>query len=844
MHNIQYNRVMQSVHRLIDWFIPDHYELTLDINRKERTFYGTVTIAGTTTQENVLRLHAKDLVITDAVIDGKTASFSSHENDELELTQDALQPGTHIIVLGFDGKLTDSMHGMYPCYFQHEGRKKELVATQFESHHAREVFPCVDEPEAKATFDVTLLTEQNVTVLGNMPIDHQKTEDDKLVTTFDTTPRMSSYLLAWVYGELHKKSAETKDGVEVNIWATVAQPSESLDFALDIAVRATEFFNEYFDTPYPLPKADHVALPDFSSGAMENWGLITYRESALLAHPRETSVSSKRMIATVITHELSHQWFGNLVTMKWWNNLWLNESFANLMEYIAVNALHPEWNIWLDYAGHEVILALRRDAIDGVQSVQVDVHHPDEISTLFDGAIVYAKGGRLLRMLQHYIGHEQFQAGLKQYFKKYAYQNTEGDDLWEELSKTSGKDITTFMNTWISQPGYPVVSVTTDSISQEQFFVGKHDESAKRLWPVPLNASSESTPKLLETSNFSTGLSLGERLNVGDTAHFITLYSDEHFEAIRKQLVEKTLLPIDRLQFLHEQTMLTRGGQIESARLIPLLNTYKQETADGVWDIIGLTLGELKKFVDADSEPEAKLRQLSASIATNEFHRLGWEKHTAEPDTDTKLRSTIAGMMVYGRDEAVLEQAKEIFKTNTLENIEPEIRGLVIGTMVRHFHEKQLIDDLIAHYSSASSVDVKLDICDGLTSTNNTETIKKLLSLLLDTDTVRTQDTARWFVYLMRNRDARELTWQWMKDNWPWIEEKFAGDKSFDDYPRYAAMGLSTREQLSDYISFFTPFMDIPALKRAIQLGISEIEGRVELIERDQAGVHQALLNL
>jgi len=223
-----------------------------------------------------------------------------------------------------------------------------------------------------------------------MPVVSQKTENNRLVTTFETTPVMSSYLLAWVYGDMLSKTAKTKNDVEVTVWATVAQSDAALDFSLDIAVRALEFFEQYYGVPYPLPKCDHVALPDFSSGAMENWGLITYRESVLLVEPGIAGVSSRHLAALVIAHELSHQWFGNLVTMKWWNNLWLNESFANLMEYLGPDALHPEWQIWNDFNSHEAVAALRRDAIDGVQSVQVDVNHPDEISTLFDPAIVYA----------------------------------------------------------------------------------------------------------------------------------------------------------------------------------------------------------------------------------------------------------------------------------------------------------------------------------------------------------------------------------------------------------------------------------------------------------------------
>ncbi|MBF1023963.1 MAG: aminopeptidase, partial [Candidatus Nanogingivalaceae bacterium] len=439
---------MKTVPRLLDTFIPHHYALTLDLTRaEEKSFSGTVIISGESTGESI-SLHSKELTIHSALIDDQPAEFSHGEFDELRLSRPELSSGQHTVRVEFSGAITDAMHGLYPCYFTHDGVKKQLLATQFESHHAREVFPCVDEPAAKATYDVTLVTAPELTVLGNMPVTESSERDGALTTAFATTPRMSSYLLAFVVGELHKKTARTKSGVEVNIWATPAQSEDTLDFALDIATGSIDFYDEYFGVPYPLPKSDHVALPDFSSGAMENWGLITYRESCLLADPKLTQESSKRFIATVIAHELSHQWFGNLVTMQWWNDLWLNESFANMMEYAAVDALHPEWRMWEDFATSEVTAALRRDSLDGVQPVQADVNHPDEISTLFDPAIVYAKGGRLLVMVRRLIGEEAFRAGLKAYFEKFAYQNTVGNDLWQELETASGQPIIDLMNTW------------------------------------------------------------------------------------------------------------------------------------------------------------------------------------------------------------------------------------------------------------------------------------------------------------------------------------------------------------------------------------------------------------
>lgn len=839
---------MQTVKRLIDQFIPEHYDLSLTLARAKRTFSSTVTLIGSLTPSSTgISLHAKDLTITSVTVDGKEASFE-HVDDELNITHDDLSPGKHIVVVVSHGEITDTMHGLYPCYFEHEGIKKELLATQFESHHAREVFPCIDEPLAKATFDVTLTTEENVTVLGNMPVIQQTHENGQLVTTFQTTPRMSTYLLAWVVGELHKKTATTNRDIEVSIWATPAQPVESLDFALDIAVRSIEFYEKYFDTEYPLPKSDHVALPDFSSGAMENWGLITYRESALLAHPKTTSITSRQFIATVIAHELAHQWFGNLVTMKWWNNLWLNESFATLMEYLAIDSLHPEWNIWLDFSMQENIPSLRRDSIDGVQSVQIDVHHPDEIRTLFDGAIVYAKGARLLRMLQHYVGNDAFQSGLKQYFKKHAYKNTEGNDLWSAIGQASGKDILSLMNQWISQPGYPVLHVTEDantiSLSQEQFFVGPHEE-AQRIWPIPLNASDEALPPLFTDKNgeFTRSSDKTLRFNVEDSAHFITHYDDSLLDTIIRDLEAGALTVIDRVQILNEATLLARGGVIASADLIDLIAAYKNETNEQVWGIVSIALSELRQFVYDDKPAEQKLRAFTASMARSQYERLGWNSQENENEEDTKLRATIISMMLYGEDQDAIDTAKKLYENNDLNDLDPELRPLIISSVVR-YGDAEIVDTLLAAYVSSSSSDLRHDICSGITSTRNPEKIAHLLDSIKDSSIVRPQDAARWYVYLVRGRESREKSWQWIRDNWQWVIDTFGGAMDYDYYPRYSASALSSQKQLKEFNDFFMPMKDIPALTRAITMGSSEIQGRIELIERDGEAVRTALLNL
>ena len=837
---------MTKLKHLLDTFTPHHYNLTLDLTRaEEKSFSGTVIIAGELTGESI-SLHAKDLTIHTVLIDDQPAEFSHGEFDELRLSRPELSSGQHTVRIDFSGTITDAMHGLYPCYFTHDGVKKQLFATQFESHHAREVFPCIDEPAAKATYDVTLVTAPGLTVLGNMPITESSEKGGALTTKFTTTPRMSSYLLAFVVGELHKKTAHTTSGVEVNVWATPAQSEDTLDFALDIATRSIDFYDEYFDMPYPLPKSDHVALPDFSSVAMENWGLITYRESCLLADPKLTPESSKRFTATVIAHELSHQWFGNLVTMQWWNDLWLNESFANMMEYVAVDALHPEWRMWEDFATSEVTAALRRDSLDGVQPVQADVNHPDEISTLFDPAIVYAKGGRLLVMVRRLIGEEAFRSGLKAYFEKFAYQNTVGDDLWQELETASGQPIISLMNTWISQPGLPIVQVEqnnsseqpTATLRQERFFIGDHQPS-DTCWPIPLFANQPLTDAILTEREKIFSIEKPLQVNCGLNGHFVT-----HYDATTREhlLSHIHVLPtLDKICLLQDATLLARAGCENSASLLPLALSLKHETNEKVFDMAAGALVELRKFVDDDDDGKARLRQISGEFARATFDELGWDETPGESDDDRERRVTALGLMIYSEDQAVLVEAKRRFDSQPLDKLPTEIRSLIISANVRHFETQEMINSLFQTYQQTPSNDLQADITLGLTATKNPKTAQKILTNIKRPDIIRPQDASRWFVYLIRTHESRQLTWNWLKDNWRWVKTTFAGDKSYDDFIRYAAIGLTTGNELADFRRFFEPMLNIPALTRTIELGITEIAARVELIERDKAGVIAAL---
>jgi len=858
----------KTVSRLYTQFQPESYDLTWDIDEAQMRLRGQVKIIGKKVGRPSKRLtfHANGLKVTSGVVtvrDKKgehevALSRINHQKTlhEVRLHSDSqLFPGHYTIEMEFEAPITDAMTGIYPCYWKDsESNPQKLFATQFESHHAREAFPCIDEPEAKAIFNLTLITQEGVEVLSNTPVKTQeKTERDlsspssRLQTVFEPTPRMSTYLLAFVYGDMHKKTARTKSNVEVNVWSTTAQPVDALDYSLDVAVKSIDFFEDYFGVPYPLAKADHVALPDFSSGAMENWGLITYRERLLVAYPGETSQSTREQIALVIAHETSHQWFGNLVTMRWWDNLWLNESFANMMEYAAVDAIYPEWRVWDSFVAAEGLSAFRRDAVAGVQPVQTDVNHPDEISTLFDPSIVYAKGGRLLNMLKTYIGEHAFRAGLSAYFTKHAYSNTTGDDLWEALSEASGKDIGTFMNPWLLRSGFPVVTVDYENnaltLTQAQFLDDPSKSDVTRLWPVPLLLQNQSQVKLPEVfsssqvkrdGNFDTLV-----LDPKAAGHYLTHYtSPVHKANLHRLVASQTLDERGRLMLLNADAMLARAGYKQYDEVLAMLEAYREETSEPVWDIMAVVLGETRRFIDQNPDIEPPLKAFSRDLAVKLYKRLGWEETRDESAADTKLRSLAVGLMIYADDAEVTAEATERFDTWKNGGAAPpaELRSLIMVVPVKA-GDQSAIDYLLKLHDSTSNGDIKSDICDALTGTRDPAVAARLLGRLTNSTLVKPQDVDRWLIYLLRNRYVRDTAWTWLVENWQWLEDTFKHDKSYDYLPRYAASCINTREYEAKYRDLFALKVDQPLLKRNIELGFEEIATRLAWIDRDTQAV-------
>lgn len=851
---------MKSVKRLYTELKPSHYDLEITPDTEQLTFSGQVTVLLRKTGRPSQRItfHQHGLKITGATIIKKdkkgdrelpVVRINNQDTlDEVRLhTSEMVYSGEYIVTMEFSGVITKGMTGLYPCYFNLDGHEHILLATQFESHYARELFPCIDEPEAKATFDLTLIAPKDLTALSNMPVKAQEpvsSTSTLVATSFETTPKMSTYLLAFAIGEFQSKSTQTKRGTTVSVWSTIAHPLDALEFALDVAKKSIEFFEDYFGIDYPLSKADHIGLPDFTSGAMENWGLITYRERLLLAYPGEASQSIKEHIATVITHETSHQWFGNLVTMRWWDDVWLNESFADLMEYQAVDALFPEWKIWDTFIMSEGLASLRRDATPGVQAIKTGVRHPDEINTIFDPAIVYAKGGRVLYMLKTYIGEEAFRKGLTQYFKKHAYGNTTGADLWQALSDASGLDVGAFMNPWLQQSGFPVVTVKQDgktlTISQEHF-LENGDTSDSRIWPVPLFANHPEVPVRLDKAEVRTRIANDKPLviNEGSAGHYLVNYADAANRASIINLVTSRKLDIaDRAMLLNSASMLAKAKYQSFADVLQLLQAYDDEHAETVWEIIALIIAESRRFIDLDETIEDRIKQFIRTLVSKEATRLGWEEKTGESASDTKLRATIIGLGAYAEEPAVVEEALrrfEAYKSNPKQTA-PELRSIIFSVPVKQ-GVAGAFDYLLELHDHTVNSDLQADAMAGLAATRSADEATRLLDRLKDAKLVKPQDADYWIIYLLRNRYTRSQAWDWMTGNWQWIVDTYAHDKSYDHFPRYAASICNTRMWADKYRDFFQPKANEIALERTITMGMTEIETRVNWLERDLSAV-------
>lgn len=839
-----------AVKRFYETFHPEHYDLRINVNRKQKEINGTSTVTGEVI-ENPVFINQKNMTIDSVKVDGKDVPFDVLEKDEA-IKIETGKNGKAIIEVEYSAPLTDTMMGIYPSYYEVDGVKKQIIGTQFETTFARQAFPCIDEPEAKATFTLALKwdEEDGEVALANMP----EVEVDKDgYHHFEETVRMSSYLVAFAFGNLQSKTTHTKDGVLIGVYATKAHKPKELDFALDVAKNAIEFYEEFYQTKYPLPQSLQLALPDFSAGAMENWGLVTYREAYLLLDPDNTSLEMKKLVATVITHELAHQWFGDLVTMKWWDNLWLNESFANMMEYLSVDGLEPDWHIWEMFQTSEAPAALTRDATDGVQPIQMEINDPADIDSAFDSAIVYAKGSRMLVMVRSLLGDDALRKGLKYYFDHHKFGNATGDDLWDALSTATDLDIGKIMHSWLKQPGYPVVSAYVDSsdghlkLSQQQFFVGE-GKDVGRQWKIPLNANFKA-PKIMSDKEIDLGYyknlrsEAGHplRINVGNNSHFIVKYDKTLLDDILAHVDE--LDPIAKLQLLQDLRLLAEGKQISYAAVVPLLTKFADSKSSVVINALYTTAAKLRQFVEPESNEEKNLKKLYDLLSKDQVARLGWEVKPGESDEDVQIRPYELSASLYAENVDSIKASHQIFTENedNLEALNADIRPYVLINEVKNFGNAELVDKLIKEYRRTADPSYKVDLRSAVTSTKDLAAIKAIVGDFENADVVKPQDLRGWYRGLLANHYGQQAAWDWIREDWDWLDKTVGGDMEFATFITVTTGVFHTPERLKEFKEFFEPKVNVPLLSREIKMDIKVIEGKVNLIEDEKDAVNSAV---
>jgi aminopeptidase N len=858
----------KSVTRLYSQFQPKHYDLDLIPDREAAAFSGSVTITGQKVGRPSQRLtfHQVGLKVTKATVISENKKdqqeiiidrINIHNKfDEVRLhTNKLLYPGQYTVRLEFSGVITRPMNGIYPCSFEENGVKKQLLATQFESHHAREVFPCVDEPEAKATFQLALTHPKGEIALSNTPVESFKAVGKELHrTVFEITPKMSTYLLAFVYGEMGFQEAKTRAGVTVRTYAT-PRNVEFTDFALEVAVKCLDFFNDYFGLDYPLPKADLIALPDFASGAMENWGCITFREQCMLVDPQNSTLATKQYVAMVVAHELAHQWFGNLVTMRWWTDLWLNEGFASWIEYLAVDNLFPQWQLWTQFAVDEQQQAMKLDALEHTHPIEVTVNHPDEIRTIFD-AISYSKGASVIHMLHEYLGPNAFRDGLRHYLEKHKYGNTDTIDLWSALEQISGKPVKNFMHSWTSQAGLPLLKATVNDnsleLQQERFFTNPaHSKVITETWPVALLAQHKGVGDILDTERASFEVSDTQdfKLNKGQSGFYRVAYNASHTQRLGELVQRGKLSSLDRLGVLSDLFESAKAGYIDTLDALHFLEHFRDETDFAVWDVIAGALGNLRHLMD-DEKLRDEMKPYVRRLVSHELERLGWDRKDNESHFDRLLRPTILGLASSADEPAIVKRCRELFdaiehteevdpdlrvaaSTKDIKRgieIDPDLRGAVFGTIARLGDEADFNKMLALHNTSTLSEE-RTTLAAALTGFKQPDLIKRSLELITSSD-VRLQDVPYWVAYSFLNRYAKDQTWEWVKDHWQWLQDNLGTDLSFFRMPIYVARVYSNKSFIKDYKAFFEPRLS-PALERSYNQGIEMLEWQSAWKERD-----------
>ncbi|MFA5931833.1 MAG: M1 family metallopeptidase [Candidatus Paceibacterota bacterium] len=825
---------------------PIKYDIQLKPDLENFTFSGVETINLLILKNTkTLTLHSKEIEIDTAdVLMGGEKIFAKITYNKKQETATFLFPQLITVRktrlnLVFKGILNDKMRGFYRSQYQVNGKTHHMATTQFEATDARRAFPCFDEPAHKAVFHVSLVIPKGKTAISNtLPISVLEHEAQYEIVKFSPTPKMSTYLLAFIIGDFEYLESKTKRGVQVRVYTTPGKKHQA-KFALECAVKTLEFYEKYFDIVYPLPGLDMIAIPDFASGAMENWGAVTYRESALLVDENYSSSSNKQWVALVVAHELAHQWFGNLVTMEWWTHLWLNEGFASYIEYLAVDKLFPKWDIWTQFSTSDLGVALRLDALKSTHPIEVEVHHPDEIGEIFD-EVSYSKGASIIRMLADYLGEKDFRDGLRYYLKKHSYKNTETLDLWRAFEKVSKKSVAKMMHNWTSKPGYPVIKASMVknklSLTQERFFASPKSKALakdKTIWQVPIKVvSSEAYLKI----------------NFCETGFYRTAYSKELLEKLIEPVSKKLLSPRDRLGIVRDLFALAEAGTIPTTDALEFLKAFKNEDNYTVWVEIASGLSRLGQII-AKTPAKENLDKLVLDLFSPVALRLGWDKKLApskggenETHADTLLRSLALSRAGVSGDKKIISEARKKFsQIQKNHQVSPDIRGAVYSIVATHGGIKEY-NILIKQYKKETLHEEKNRIGNALGDFSNPKILKMACEFALSKN-VRIQDTVGILSGVGANPHGRDIWWNFIQKNWKTLVSRYGEGGLTLGRAVKAISGSSEEKHLKNFKKFFANH-EAPGAKRAIEQIIERLEGNIAWLKRDKKVIHSFLSTL
>lgn len=794
---------------------PERYEIIIKPDLENFTFEGDETIY-LTLEKGVkeIILHCVELEVE---CEGAKVSYDKAKEIAKLSFQKPIKAGKHELKLKFTGILNDKMRGFYRSRYG----DKHLAVTQFESTDARRAFPCFDEPSQKAIFDVTLMVPAHTVAISNtIESAVREHESGYKIVEFEPTPKMSTYLLAFIVGEFEYIENKTKNNILVRVFTTPGK-KEQAKFSLDVAIECLEFYENYFDIPYPLPVLDLIAIPDFAAGAMENWGAITYRESTLLIDEEKSSVANKQWVALVIAHELAHQWFGNLVTMEWWTHLWLNEGFASFIEYLAIDHIFPDWDIWTQFVATEMGQAFELDALKNTHPIEVEVGHPAEISEIFD-KVSYSKGASILRMLWQYLGAEDFRKGLSHYLKKHAYANAKTEDLWKALEEISGKPVAAVMKNWTSQPGHPVIKLKIKNqklkLTQDRFFISpisKKETKDDTVWSIPLDGFLMDK-KTIDIPNRE------EKLNKKETSFVRVDYPKNYLAKL------DNLSAPDRLGLIRDSFDLAESGNSPTTLALELALRYKEEEDYTVWSQLTGHLNKLDNLLD-----EENFKKYGREVYGKIVGKMGWEKKKNEKHTDVFLRSMVLYQLGSFGDEITIQKAKKLFGSK----IDPDLRSVVYNLIAENGGEKEF-NTLIKMYKEEEHQQEKDRIGRALGLFKEKKLLKKTLDFAISKH-VRFQNTLGIITSVWGNPAGRYLAWEFVKKNWKLLKERYAGGHYFTRV--FEPMGEFTKVSDAKEIEKFVAKNPVPEAKRTIAQALERIYSNAAWLKRDKEKIKRFL---